>query len=1039
MMAADLWPVSCRNRLDMNSPEHLSRLRMSFVRAPAVFGIGLLIAFASAAAAMDIPPAAPAVFSTPPIPTARKLLASDVFLGLENGSLVESVYFWNVWRTMQPDEAAIVLVTSPQAGKDGKYPSVTAVTVYSSYGVVWAHTVEYGKVPLAMLKPDDLRTNPAHCLDEYLKAVANLPRNPVPVVGSPEEQVRRAFDALHNPKKVPFFPVATGFGSQSLVFDWNNAHYTWQPATGAVRMDPPKDPITGRPLLCVKHGDLVEALVFVHDYQKLHPEEKAGLLFAPSNAGQGLDTVGLAAAAYAVQGVVHVRGYYFGDLVLDRKPHSFQLADLAALSQTYKTLLIGTIGRFYEKTHSFEQAPESYWANVYNSLPSVFPQSLPGDTDEMQQNRIYQRAAEAGIPCEIAVNEARGRLVVLNWQSQRLSYASNWNYYNGDWEATDLAQLYPSAKFLGLKNGSLIESIHFRTVWIKVHPDEDAIVLVTSPGTGKDGKYPPVTAVAVYTNAGAVWAFAPDYGTVRLAHLTPNDLKQNAAHCLDEYLNTVALLPPKPEPVVGTGDEQIRRAFAAAHDPKTTPYFPVAIMDTRGSTKMADGTITKFDVKSLVFDWNDAHYTWQPSTGAVREDPPKDPLTGRPFLCVKHGDLAEAIVFVHDLQRAHPDEKAVLLYSPPDIDRGVSTVGMAAAAYTQDGIVHVRSYYNRDWIPNGKTNPFTPTDLDDPAKLAHIYALYRGTLLHYFKQAYAKAHPHGQLPPILHDEIYDTLRPVFPESLPGDTAEMQENRVFERATAAGIPCVISADKQFGRLVVLHWRTQRFCYTGNYLPTGKPASYYDGIWDPNDSERLIDAILFAHDFRPEQPGDAVAVLPYRQLGLWDIVKGIAVYARAGNVYAHNPEVGDAIMPGTKPSDLADPGKYRALRLAANNAIHAIDHNGVVKNTAILEKELDQELQARIHGMGLDKWGTRKCVYELLMRPADLSKVEVPSVYEKLKAAGVHCQLYATTTERGPDGKLVEEARPGLGFEFQGVSYTYGPEHYCSPANNLVLDP
>ncbi|HSY18984.1 MAG TPA: hypothetical protein VK815_11645, partial [Candidatus Acidoferrales bacterium] len=103
-------------------------------------------------------------------------------------------------------------------------------------------------------------------------------------------------------------------------------------------------------------------------------------------------------------------------------------------------------------------------------------------------------------------------------------------------------------QFLGLKNGSLIESIYFRNAWLKDHIGDDAIILVTSPD-GKDGHYPPVTAVTVYTSGGRVWAHSTDYGPVSLDTLKPDDLLRNASHCLAEYLKTVAKLPLKPAPV----------------------------------------------------------------------------------------------------------------------------------------------------------------------------------------------------------------------------------------------------------------------------------------------------------------------------------------------------------------------------------------------------------------------------------------------------------------------------------------------------------
>jgi hypothetical protein len=591
--------------------------------------------------------------------------------------------------------------------------------------------------------------------------------------------------------------------------------------------------------------------------------------------------------------------------------------------------------------------------------------------------------------------------------------------------------------FLGLKNGSLIESIYFRNVWLKLHPAEDVIVLVTS-ADGKDGRYPPITAVAVYSQNGKVLAHSPDYGPVLLSALMPDDLKRNAAHCLDEYRKTIATLPRKPVPAVGTIDEQVQRAFNATHDPKTMPYFPVALADFPGKIKKPDGTLHDAAFKCLVFDWNDAHYIWRPSMGAHREDPPKDPLTGRPYLCVQHSDLVEALIFINDYKKAHPKEKAVLLYAPTKIDLGVPTAGYPAAAYTVNGVVYIRGYFSAPIPANSKEHPCSPADLDNPKALADLFQNYKNFLiLSVFDKHFTEEHPFDSPDERDAAAYYETLPSVFPQSLPGDTAEMQENRVFQRATEAGVPCWIGNYTIAGRLVGLRWQTQRFCYAGCSERTGKAASFYDQAWDPNDMNRLIDAILFAHDFKPENPGDTVAVLPYHAVGQWEIVNSAAIFVRDGKVWAHNPVYGDTPMPDANPADLADPKKHHALRRAADQAIHAIAGDKVDEMIAALTKKLNEELFG--NDLQHDDADTRNQIYRLLMRQVDMSNVEVPSIYEKLKAAGIDCALSATTTERGPDGKITEYELPSLSFTFQGVRYTYGPEHYCSTADNLVLDP
>jgi hypothetical protein len=343
-------------------------------------------------------------------------------------------------------------------------------------------------------------------------------------------------------------------------------------------------------------------------------------------------------------------------------------------------------------------------------------------------------------------------------------------------------------------------------------------------------------------------------------------------------------------------------------------------------------------------------------------------------------------------------------------------------------------------VPNNSAHPFKPVDLDRPERLALLYQQYRSINWRIFYTKYKEIFPSSPIQDKIKFELYDTLHSSFPQSLPGDTAEMQQNRIFQRATEAGIPCGIECNKTNGRVVVLHWLSQRFCYTEDYNKTEKSLSYYNGVRSPNDIACLIDAVLFTQDFKANHPSDTVLVLPYREPGLWEIVKAVTVFVRNGKVYAHNPQVSDAPIPKTKPADLDDPNEFRALRLAGNNAINTIESVKTAEDTTALIQKFCQELKCWVKANGNpDSEATDRYIYEILMRPSNMSNVEVLSVYEKLKAAGVDCQLYASTAERKPDGRIIEYSLPSLGFTFHGARYTYGPEHYCSAANNLILDP
>jgi hypothetical protein len=568
----------------------------------------------------------------------------------------------------------------------------------------------------------------------------------------------------------------------------------------------------------------------------------------------------------------------------------------------------------------------------------------------------------------------------------------------------------PASHFLRLRNGSLVESIYFRNAWLKEHPNEDAIVVPEE--TRSDGQTH-VSAICAYTDRGAVFAHSGESGTVALPGAQP-DLLNQPTGVLSAYHHLLALLPA-PSPVA-TGDEaaQVRRAYAALHDPDIMGDFPVAISPLVSRVIAADGTPGSQAVDWLIFDWNGGHYGYHPGVGTIRQAVPIDPVTERPFLCVALGDLVEGVVFCAEFRKIHPGEKAVLLFVPDHATQGENTGGTAVAAFTRHGSLLFHSLFFGD-IPlaeNGR--PFTAADLADPPRL---YRAYKSYLWGRFVAACAARRlPVPESREIHHGgrEIVELLGTREPRQLAGDTPELQIRRVFQRAQALGLSSEVATeadpDDPAARqpCLVLCWNISEYIYApsrGSHFGVETDATVL-----PN---RLIDGMVFSSRYRRDHPGETALAIPYRESGggKW---KAVTVYSKDGAVWLHNPETGESALPGYAPRDLANPVKFKSIRT---------DGNRLIKADAIRRIK---EKSARLNLLPLN-------------RTADASGLEPAAVQAQLQAAGISCRLWGSTRERDPAGHSREYPAPSLSFEWWGVTYTYGPGHFCTATDGFVSLP
>jgi hypothetical protein len=173
----------------------------------------------------------------------------------------------------------------------------------------------------------------------------------------------------------------------------------------------------------------------------------------------------------------------------------------------------------------------------------------------------------------------------------------------------------------------------------------------------------------------------------------------------------------------------------------------------------------------LIFDWEGVQYYYQPDVGTWARPLPRNALTGRPYLCLKHGALMECAYFCATYAQRYPDRKAQLVPGDP-----------VMAAYEADGKLGL-------FIP--ELGPFTlPKEyleaLGDENSLGQLR-----------DQLVTMAKGQGK-PPV-----------TLPAEMPGDDGDLQMRRALLAFQAAGISCRL--DEQGPPALTFTWDQMDYVY------------------------------------------------------------------------------------------------------------------------------------------------------------------------------------------------------------------------------------
>jgi hypothetical protein len=217
------------------------------------------------------------------------------------------------------------------------------------------------------------------------------------------------YQALHDPNRAGIVPVSfakveipttdgKGDSFDALVFDWEGMHYIYEPDRGNLGKPIPKNPVTGRPYLCVENGGFLEDVYFCATYLKDNPAEKAVIL--PGNPP---------AAAFTAHGTVAIFGLALGPFGLPRQFGPGVIANVKGLAQLRDRLAVQLTQVRRDPARAAKLVP--------------IPGELLGDSAEMQMRRAYLAFQDAGI--RTTINEGADASLEFGWQGASYRYGSD--------------------------------------------------------------------------------------------------------------------------------------------------------------------------------------------------------------------------------------------------------------------------------------------------------------------------------------------------------------------------------------------------------------------------------------------------------------------------------------------------------------------------------------------------------------------------------------------------------------------------------------
>ncbi|WP_404423830.1 tetratricopeptide repeat protein [Nibricoccus sp. IMCC34717] len=189
-----------------------------------------------------------------------------------------------------------------------------------------------------------------------------------------------------------------------LIFYWNGYHVAYRPGSSCSLLKVPVDETLGFTHACVRHGDLIDALLYAAALEKQKPGALRQVAFAGWRANRV--SCGGAAAISVEDGKTWVFNTFLGRLEFASLPVGEAGDPLMGPAQVWIVLC-----RAWQRQAN-DESPDNDFVGpdtLREKLKAFPPQGLPGDTDHLQLKRAQVLLTRAGVKATLAVREKRLR------------------------------------------------------------------------------------------------------------------------------------------------------------------------------------------------------------------------------------------------------------------------------------------------------------------------------------------------------------------------------------------------------------------------------------------------------------------------------------------------------------------------------------------------------------------------------------------------------------------------------------------------------
>jgi hypothetical protein len=375
--------------------------------------------------------------------------------------------------------------------------------------------------------------------------------------------------------------------------------------------DPLIDPLTGTPYIAVHNPSIVESAIFMIEFKRAHPSERA--LFLTGEIRDAQANTFDPAVAFTWKGTVYFHDYCFGDVPIPGlSPEQVSEGYMSRLHKAYVKLLTYYFIKSCAQMHITYPMPAetAYYMGANDTFPHLLPNELPGDNGEIQAKRVETRLKKLGLTTakahfNVSGTDKYGKSVTVD------TVTFNFGDFTYGWQPRGCA-------YLGLASKTylpgMLDSIIFSIDYQKAHPTEKVFCFLHQAADGH------IAATTVFTKNGQLW----------FHHLAPGDL--SSALTLDDLKDSDRVIHADLmvyKPALKKFDEDdaqlrhqppsgLKRYLNGYKAPDLSVDGILAELQKRGvEAKIYTGS----DSPELIFVWGNKSFTYKPGLGCFAGQP----------------------------------------------------------------------------------------------------------------------------------------------------------------------------------------------------------------------------------------------------------------------------------------------------------------------------------------------------------------------------------------------------------------------------------